>query len=270
MMKIRTIDVPSFLRGKSECKAVIINSWLEKCVFIQTLEVNTLMKGEANLVELTYFLDKFDDALFDKYSVFFPSTIKRSARKRRADFFAGRLAAKIAFFALHDVPLASQYFLSVGEHGEPLWPKDSRGSISHTDRKAVCLLTRDREKTFVGIDVENLMDKNTANEVGMIIQERSEMEILLARKLSFEFATTLLFSAKESLFKAIFPYVGKYLDFAQSQLVDIDFLSRKLTLHLCNKIAKDHQIPNSYILKFEINDSSVQTMTHFYEKDTRL
>jgi enterobactin synthetase component D len=240
-----------------------VKNWLGKCTFVQELEVQSLMNGTARLIEFSYSLENFDDHMFEKHSISLPLSINQSVLKRRAEFFAGRLAAKIAFCELNRVPLSSLFCLSIGKFREPLWTKGMRGSISHTDRKAMCLLALTKKKAFVGIDVENLMDKSTASEVGMIIQSNSEIEILLAQELPFEVATTLLFSAKESLFKAIFPFVGRYLNFTQSHLVSINSSSRHLTLELCGEVAIQYQIPHSYMVEYNINTSSIKTMIYF-------
>lgn len=53
---------------------------------------------------------------------------------------------------------------------------------------------------------------------------------LLAQQFYLTSAVTLLFSAKESLFKALFPQVHIYLDFSDAQLIGLD--GNQLTLRL--------------------------------------
>ncbi len=52
----------------------------------------------------------------------------------------------------------------------------------------------------------------------------------IGAKFDLASAVTLLFSAKESLFKALFPQVQIYLDFSDAQLIGFD--GNQLTLRL--------------------------------------
>lgn len=237
-----------------------VEHWVGGHPFIQGVDVQCLDNTKAKIVRCQFSLAHFENKLFNKLGITLPLQIKHSVHKRRAEFLAGRLVAKLAFFELGQLTLTSNFNLKISNLRAPLWPEGIHGSITHTHNTSKCLLVPVKSRAFVGIDVENIMDTSLASDVGMLIQSNSELNMLLTAGLSRVVATTLLFSAKESLFKAVFPFVEKYLDFKDSQLKHIDLLSCRLTLSLDEKIVTLYQIPETYRLEFFIDAYSITTM----------
>jgi enterobactin synthetase component D len=71
---------------------------------------------------------------------------------------------------------------------------------------------------FVGIDTELWLGAQQAADIAASIHLPEEQDRLQKTGLSAAQATTLLFSAKEALFKAICPFVGGYFGFDAAQL----------------------------------------------------
>jgi enterobactin synthetase component D len=138
----------------------------------------------------------------------------RAVAKRRAEFLAGRFAARQALAALGVDATPGR-----NEDGTPLWPELVSGSITHGAARALCAVARAAEVRSLGIDVERLMGEAAKDELRARICSREE-RALLARLASPEHhLVTFAFSAKESLYKCLYPLVGHYMDFSAARVV---------------------------------------------------
>ncbi|PUX28759.1 enterobactin synthase subunit EntD [Cronobacter turicensis] len=144
--------------------------------------------------------------------------------RRQAEHLAGRTAAVAALRAAGAPALPP----GIGAHREPRWPAGFTGSITHTGHRAWATVIA--APGCVGIDVENLMDAQTASELAPGIIDVHERAVLARAPLPFASALTLAFSAKESLFKALFPQVGDWFGFECANVVALD--AHQLTLRL--------------------------------------
>jgi 4'-phosphopantetheinyl transferase EntD len=133
--------------------------------------------------------------------------------KRRADFTAGRVAARRA---LALAGLTRPPALMVGPRGQPLWPAGWVGSIAHTLDVAVAVVARSTEVEAVGVDVE--AREAPGPEVARHIATAQELDWLQLGLPGWRTRLGLLFSAKESLYKALFPSLGLDLDFLDVEL----------------------------------------------------
>jgi 4'-phosphopantetheinyl transferase EntD len=128
---------------------------------------------------------------------------------RRLEFAAGRACARKGLEALGlppGVPLAPRADRS------PTWPAQCVGSITHTQRyvaAAVALRSR-----FIGIGIDAEVCGRVEQNLWPLIF--TDSEVLLLRRLPASEASvvsTLLFSAKEAIYKAIYPHTRVRLDF---------------------------------------------------------
>lgn len=129
--------------------------------------------------------------------------------KRRREFLTARACAHQALRALGlpPQPIAS------GERGEPLWPSGVVGSITHCQGYRGCALARSETMLGVGIDAEP--DEPLPGGVIEAIARPEEKPTLVAlRRLAPSVHwDRLLFSAKESVYKAWFPLARRPLGF---------------------------------------------------------
>lgn len=126
------------------------------------------------------------------------------------------------------------------------------GLDRHCDGWAVCTVLKE-EHLSLGIDIEHRLAHQTASEVQAMIGTAQEWT-LLAQQFDLASAVTLLFSAKESLFKALFPQVQIYLDFSDALLIGLD--GNQLTLRL--SIDRKPLIPDAdYKVHFVWQESRV-------------
>lgn len=156
--------------------------------------------------------------------------LKRMVRdmgtKRRREFLAGRLCAYRSLLAMgvvSDFPLATRDRL-------PVWPSGVLGSISHCTSIAVAMTAPRSRFHALGVDVESLITPATVADIQRSVGSDSELVFLAGAIPCRARALTLLFSAKEALYKALYPLVRQFKDFHAAEIVDCETKSLVLRL----------------------------------------
>ncbi|MET7425975.1 4'-phosphopantetheinyl transferase superfamily protein [Dactylosporangium sp. NPDC005555] len=147
--------------------------------------------------------------------------IARAVEGRRREFVTARRCAREALLGLGFPPAP----IGAGPRREPLWPAGVAGAITHCTGYRGAAVTRIGDLAGVGIDAEP--DAPLPDGVGVAVTtpgERSMLAALTAADPTVHWGR-LLFSAKESVFKAWYPLTGRMLDFAEAALT-IDPVSR--------------------------------------------
>jgi 4'-phosphopantetheinyl transferase EntD len=144
--------------------------------------------------------------------------------KRRREFSAGRHCARQALSGLGQAPVA----LPVGPGRAPVWPAGFTGSISHTDEVAVAVVARQTEIRSLGIDLESADPLGT--ELLELVCRDEELAALAASGLDVEHGAKLIFSAKESLYKCLWPLTGVFLEF-QAIGIRLDPVEHRFSAH---------------------------------------
>ncbi|GAA0326684.1 4'-phosphopantetheinyl transferase superfamily protein [Actinoallomurus spadix] len=138
----------------------------------------------------------------------------RAVDKRRREFTTVRACARAAFARL-GVPAAP---LLPGERGAPTWPEGLVGSMTHCDGYRASAIGRSRDLLTIGIDAE----PNGPLPDGVLEHvSRPEERVWLADLRTAEPGVhwdRLLFSAKESVYKAWFPLTRCWLDFEEASI----------------------------------------------------
>ncbi|MGZ3421976.1 MAG: 4'-phosphopantetheinyl transferase family protein [Polyangiales bacterium] len=129
------------------------------------------------------------------------AVVANAVASRRADFAAGRAAARSALSRL-GVPACA---IPSGARRSPTWPAGIVGSISHAGGWAVAAVARASDVSSLGIDIEVARPLPSDVEALVVLPQD--------RLAGGALASTLAFSAKESVYKAIFPAHGLLLEF---------------------------------------------------------
>ncbi|MCM7773901.1 enterobactin synthase subunit EntD [Enterobacter asburiae] len=174
--------------------------------------------------------------------------LSNAGRKRKAEHLAGRIAAAHA--------LPDRTVPGIGPSGEPLWPKGVSGSITHSGTQAMAVVVHHPD-ALVGIDCEAILPDREAREIQDGIVDVQEAICLTHSGYSFALALTLAFSAKESLFKALFPQMKIYMGFEWARVTEIT--EKTITLAL-SRPAGEYPEGKRFTLVWQNNDGNVWTL----------
>lgn len=165
---------------------------------------------------------RFDPALliaddFQRSAVLPPASIQRSVAKRQAEFLAGRLCARAALQQLDNLDCVP----AIGEDRAPVWPQHISGSITHSSGHAAAIVGHKAQWRGLGMDLENVLSLERAERLAGEILTAAELQrmAMLPRE-QHALLVTLTFSAKESLFKALYPIVQKRFYFEHAEVLE--------------------------------------------------
>ncbi|GGX45084.1 4'-phosphopantetheinyl transferase family protein [Streptomyces fructofermentans] len=143
-----------------------------------------------------------------------PELIVGAVAKRRREFAVVRGCARRAMEKL-GVPAQA---VPHGDRGAPRWPAGLVGSMTHCDGYAAAALARTGDLASLGIDAEpHLPLPEYVLEAVALPDEVRRLDRLTGEHPSVHW-DRLLFSAKESVYKAWFPLTGKWLDFSEADI----------------------------------------------------
>jgi 4'-phosphopantetheinyl transferase EntD len=135
-------------------------------------------------------------------------SIARAVESRRQQFTAGRLLARQAWQTLGLAPVA----LLNDEQRVPRWPVGIVGSITHTHGWCAAAVARAEHIDALGTDVEAATPLDPG--LWQRICRPEELRVLEAYPTPRAgLLAKALFSAKESIYKALYPRVRIFLDF---------------------------------------------------------
>lgn len=155
------------------------------------------------------------------------SVVGRAVEKRRREFVTARACAREALAQLGQPHQA----IPTGEKGEPLWPAGIVGSITHCDGYRACAVARAGDLLTVGVDAEPNQPLPDGLLGDIALPEEREWLEYLARQAPEAHWDRLLFSIKESIYKAWFPLAQRWLGF-EDAVVAIDHRRQSFTAHL--------------------------------------
>ena len=154
------------------------------------------------------------------------ASISKAVRKRRQEFTTVRHCARRALATLGHPAVA----LVPDEHKAPVWPDGIVGSMTHCTGYRAAAVAHRTEITTIGLDAEP--DAPLPDGVFDRIARPEERRALgpLATSAGEPHWGRVLFSAKESVYKAWFPLMRTWLGF-EDATVDIDPTAG--TFHAC-------------------------------------
>ncbi|MDH4023164.1 MAG: 4'-phosphopantetheinyl transferase superfamily protein [Gammaproteobacteria bacterium] len=134
------------------------------------------------------------------------------APRRLLEFTAGRTCAHEALALIgspsHGVP--------IGPQREPVWPRGVVGSISHSGDLAVAAVAPATLLHAIGIDIEPALPLD-ADLLGRICRPAELAR--LRRGPDTALRAKLVFSAKESVYKCLWPTTRQFLEFSDVEIV---------------------------------------------------
>ncbi len=179
--------------------------------------------------------DFYQDSLFRSLGIFCPETVKKSVVKRRSEFLAGRYCSQKALAEINKHPRC----IEIGKQREPIWPTGTMGAISHTTGLATAIVSDDPAVLGLGVDVEITVDPDTMDKIGKHILPLEHFALLNQEGLLAHEVFTLIFSVKESFYKAAYTRVQRYFDFSAVKVVHFDQEQQKITFRITENLCED-------------------------------
>ena len=168
--------------------------------------ISTILPSEVSSYEVH---GEFESKpIWPEESVF----IKGAVEKRVKEFATGRFCARIALSRLGLPPGP----IPVGPNREPQWPVGIAGSITHCKNYCSAAVVRIGGIVSIGIDAE--IDEPIPLDVLSLISNPSEIAAINELSAGTHW-DKLLYSVKESVFKALFPLTAQWLDFTDVCIV---------------------------------------------------
>lgn len=184
--------------------------------------------------------------------------------KRLREFTTGRGCARKSLLKLGISPCP----IRIGPQREPIWPKGIAGSITHCSGYCAAAVARSVDLSSIGIDAEeNLPLGDGVLEVIASPQEQMEIRTRGGSRLHWD---RLLFSAKESVFKAWYCLANQWLDFSECtiqwgpsddlKLVGNDLFAGTFVAHLARSWPSSRDSQNRFEGRFVVGKEHLATM----------
>lgn len=172
--------------------------------------------------DMKWFIGSLWDS-FDESDLFLDerALVRNFAPRRQQEFIGCRYFTRKLLASLG----VSGANILRGVRGEPIWPAGVVGSISHSGRSCFIVVARAVDVASVGVDIDT--DEYLDQEILEQICTRDERERLGRATLREEdvCVSKLVFCAKESIFKCMYPLTGEYWDFDRVEVL-VDPLDR--------------------------------------------
>lgn len=170
--------------------------------------------------------------LFTHYAI----TAPQAASKRQAEFLAARLCAREALrlqTGHPDLPTAQE------KSRIPRWPAHSCGSMSHSHNLSAAIVGTNHCWQGFGLDIEKPIPSQRAQRLAQTILTPAEYSTYQGLDNNQQaMYLTLVFSFKESLFKALNPLTGIYFSFHDAQVLDLEVTQTgHARLRLCKNLS---------------------------------
>lgn len=200
--------------------------------FFHSVEMGNVPPFPALRYCLVSFSERdYHDGLFEQWGIPFPDRLNSGVVKRRAEYIAARYAAQsvLKSFGCDATPGSAP-------DRSPVWPSGWRGSLSHSHEWALAVVAPEASGLTPGVDIE-LLAPEMMQRTAHLFTTPQERECLAASQIDDASALLIAFSAKESLYKALYPEVGRALDFDAARVCHIAPEQQGITLELTQTLS---------------------------------
>lgn len=212
------------------------------------------LRPEIKYCQIKYDNYSYEDALFNQFAIPFPEFLDKAPVKRRAEYLAARYAAKLL---LEGEGCYGDVGCSLSR--APIWPTGFSGSISHTNNFAIASIVPCHTALILGIDIE-ILDSKSIVKAAEIFTTPTEQALLASCNIVYETALLIAFSAKESLFKALYPEVKHSFGFKASRICQLDMSACRMTFELMQTLTPTWTKGSFLYGYFILQDSKVITL----------
>ena len=193
------------------------------------------------------------------------SSVSRKEHYRSGRICAGEVLSKLGTLG--------QPVLRDPQTREPLWPEGISGAITHSGKWAAAAAGKTSDVSGIGIDLEDL-ERQVDSRISRHVCIPEEQKWLQECGEDFlEQNLKIIFSAKESIFKAFFPYTRTYLHFHDARILmeqtffqksKSDSLSEKKKISKPAKFEFEYLMLNEKVIR-QTGVSEGKGRVHFFE-----
>ena len=193
------------------------------------------------------------------------SSVSRKEHYRSGRICAGEVLSKLGTLG--------QPVLRDPQTREPLWPEGISGAITHSGKWAAAAAGKTSDVLGIGIDLEDL-ERQVDSRISRHVCIPEEQKWLQECGEDFlEQNLKIIFSAKESIFKAFFPYTRTYLHFHDARILMEQTLFQKSKSDSLSKKEKNSKPEKFEFVYLFLNDKVISQTgisegkgkVHFFE-----
>ena len=193
------------------------------------------------------------------------SSVSRKEHYRSGRICAGEVLSKLGTLG--------QPVLRDPQTREPLWPEGISGAITHSGNWAAAAAGKTSDVSGIGIDLEDLerqVDSRISRHVCIPEEQKWLQE---CGEECLEQNLKIIFSAKESIFKAFYPYTRTYLHFHDARILMEQTLFQKSKSDSLSKKEKNSKPEKFEFVYLLLNDKVISQTgisegkgkVHFFE-----
>lgn len=186
----------------------------------------------------------------------FASSVTVALAERKQQHLAGRYCAAQAIERLE--PSAASSVVGRGSAGQPQWPAGLTGSVTHTDGLASAAVARLTDARSIGIDSEMRVDRARAERIRTLVMLPEE-RALGGDALDDGTRVALVFSAKEAIFKCLYPVVERRFYYEDARITSVDLATGSFAAKLMTTLAPGFDCETVVRGRFEIDSMRVHT-----------
>ena len=193
-----------------------------------------------------------------------------SSFSRKEHYRSGRICAGEVLSKLGTL---GQPVLRDPQTREPLWPEGISGAITHSGKWAAAAAGKTSNVSGIGIDLED-MERQVDSRISRHVCIPEEQKWIQECGEDFlEQNLKIIFSAKESIFKAFFPYTRTYLHFHDARILMEQTLFQKSKSDSLSKKEKNSKPEKFEFVYLLLNDKVISQTgisegkgkVHFFE-----
>lgn len=150
-----------------------------------------------------------------------PVQLQKAKISRQLEFLSGRSFATQALTKLgHE---SANNPIPIKQNRAPLWPQNVVGSISHTDVYAGAAVANTSDALGIGFDIEHIFSKHTKDQIQNLVSDVKEWNnIRSIGTFDDSLKLTLIYGAKEAIYKCLSPITQIFFDFQDVDIIEID------------------------------------------------
>ncbi|WP_066016658.1 4'-phosphopantetheinyl transferase family protein [Endozoicomonas atrinae] len=193
-----------------------------------------------------------------RFGIALPKSLMSARTKRQVEYLAGR------YCATKSLEQFDQKHGSIGinDDGSPDWPVGFTGSITHSKGLAIAALASGSKVRLLGLDAEQWVSAVRAEKLSRAILLDREESFLHDQSLPLDWFFTLVFSAKESLYKLLRSETGRYFGFHSACITSLDSEKRSFTLMLTESLSSEFSEGYTFHGKYQELSDHIVTLVY--------